>query len=97
MLKLILRPLAGMTATLACAVVLWAPATRAAESATAATPTVAPFKNYQSWRDEPLKDWRAANQRVDEVGGWRTYLRESQPAGNGAGQDAQGHHGHHGH
>jgi hypothetical protein len=54
----------------------------------------APFKQYQGWRDEPLQDWREANDRVGEIGGWRTYLRESQPAGDAA---DQGHHGHPGH
>lgn len=97
MLKLILRPPAGMAATLACAAMLWAPAPRAAENATAVTPVVAPFNTYRAWRDEPLADWRAANRRVDEIGGWRTYLRESQPAGDDAGQDAHSHHGHHNH
>lgn len=42
-----------------------------------------PFKTYQGWRDEPVLDWRAANDRVGEVGGWRTYLREAQPEGDG--------------
>ena len=69
----------------------------------------APFKHYQGWRDEPVHDWRAANDRVGEIGGWRTYLRESQPAGAAGGHDHgatptqpqapghSGHHGHHGH
>ncbi|MFP5409422.1 MAG: hypothetical protein ACLGG6_00465 [Gammaproteobacteria bacterium] len=65
----------------------------------------APFKTFQGWRDEPVQDWRAVNDRVGEVGGWRTYLREAQPAGGG-GHDhgaappqpaAHGDHGHHGH
>lgn len=69
------------------------------------------FKHYQGWRDAPVADWRAANDRVGEVGGWRTYLRESQPDG-GTGHDHGaaatkpqtpgdaghgGHHHHHGH
>ena len=101
MLKFSLRPLAGGAASLACAAMLWAPATLAAEGAAAATTSVAPFNNYQTWRDEPLQDWRQANERVGEVGGWRTYLRESAPgggAGAGAGnQGSHGGHGHHGH
>ncbi|OZA27226.1 MAG: hypothetical protein B7X93_09410 [Hydrogenophilales bacterium 17-61-9] len=56
-----------------------------------------PFGAYQNWRDEPLQDWREANARVGEIGGWRTYLREAQPVGDGADQNRQGHHGHHGH
>lgn len=49
----------------------------------------APFDRYQGWRDTPPADWREANERVGEIGGWRTYLRESQPeAETGRGQDA---------
>ncbi len=79
----------------ACAV--WAPAASAAEPPAADPAVTTPFKNYQGWRDEPLQDWRAVNERVGEVGGWRTYLRESQPAAGGAGQDPRVQHGHQGH
>lgn len=48
--------------------------------------SAATFKNFQGWHDAPVQDWRAVNERVGEVGGWRTYLRESQPDG-GAGHD----------
>jgi hypothetical protein len=79
----------------ACAWTAWVPA-HAAEPPSAEKIFTASFKPYQGWRDEPLQDWRQANQRVGEIGGWRTYLREAQPEG-GAGQDAPGHPGHHGH
>ncbi|MDZ7594177.1 MAG: hypothetical protein U0932_05955 [Thiobacillus sp.] len=82
-------------AALACAWLLGLPTAHAAEAGAEAEPAaITPFKQYQGWRDEPLQDWRQANERVGEIGGWRTYLRESQPAGNGA---DPGHHGHHGH
>ena len=29
--------------------------------------------------DPPRVDWRAANDRVERVGGWRTYARETLP------------------
>lgn len=53
----------------------------------------APFKHYQGWRDEPLRDWRQANERVGEIGGWRTYLREAQQDGKGA-DNGHAHHDH---
>jgi hypothetical protein len=81
----------------ACAVAVWVPAAFAAESPTTEEAVTAPFKHYQNWRDEPLQDWRAVNERVGEVGGWRTYLRESQPAGDDADPNRQGRHGHQGH
>lgn len=49
--------------------------------------TATVFKHYQGWRDAPVADWRTANDRVGEAGGWRAYLRESQPATSGEGQD----------
>jgi hypothetical protein len=54
------------------------------------------FQNYQGWRDEPLQDWREVNERVGEIGGWRTYLRESQQDGDGS-DSGQGRHDHQGH
>lgn len=35
---------------------------------------------YPAWRDEPLGDWRAANDTVGRVGGWRAYAREAAQA-----------------
>ena len=86
-------------ATLACVWLLGLPSAHAAEAKAEAKPeakpvALTPFKQYQGWRDEPLQDWRQANEQVGEIGGWRTYLRESQPAGNGADQRQNGHHGH---
>lgn len=74
---------------------VWAPETQAAE---APVPEAAntPLKHYQGWRDEPLQDWREANERVGAIGGWRTYLREAQPGSEGA-DSGQAQHGHHGH
>jgi hypothetical protein len=78
-----------------CAGLLGFPAAQAADTRAAtsvATPALAaPFDRYQSWRDAPLGNWRELNDRVGEIGGWRTYLRESQVDGD------QGDHGHHGH
>ncbi len=36
------------------------------------------LQHYRALQDPTLRDWRAANQRVHEAGGWRVYLRESQ-------------------
>jgi hypothetical protein len=83
-------------APLACAWLLWAPVTNAAEAEPAAKAAPTPFENYQGWRDEPLQDWREVNDRVGEIGGWRTYLRESQQDGDGA-DSGPGRHDHHGH
>ena len=34
-----------------------------------------PLKDYRAQADEPLQDWRAANDLVGRIGGWRTYTR----------------------
>jgi len=70
------------------------PAAQAAEAAASPPAAADPFEHYQRWRDEPLQDWRKANDRVGEIGGWRTYLRESQQADDGSEQNASEHHAH---
>jgi hypothetical protein len=64
------------------------PAAHAAESSSPEQALSAPFEHYQRWRAAPLEDWRAANERVGAIGGWRTYLREAQQEGGDAGSDA---------
>jgi len=77
-----------------CAWLAAMPAAQAAEAAASPPAVATPFEHYQRWRDEPLQDWRKANDRVGEIGGWRTYLRESQQAGNGPDQNGSEHHAH---
>lgn len=67
-------------------------------------PAPTPFNLYQRWQDEPVQDWRESNDRVGEIGGWKSYLRAAQQPGvgqapNGGASDApaHNHHGHHGH
>lgn len=83
---------------LACAWLVLSPSAKAAEEKPAAVPEAssapAPFDLYRPWRDEPVADWRQANDRVGEVGGWRTYLRESQQNASGATSGGHEHHGH---
>jgi hypothetical protein len=70
------------------------PAAHAAGVDAAGQAVTAPLEHYQGWRDAPLLDWRAANARVGEAGGWRAYARESQPDGDPAGHGDPPHHGH---
>jgi hypothetical protein len=86
----------ALVAPCLCAGLLGFPAARAAEAQAAIAPAppalASPFDRYHPWRDAALGDWRELNDRVGEVGGWRTYLRESQVDGE---QDDHGDHGHH--
>lgn len=69
--------LARHVAPWALAWVLGTPLAQAAGGVLPESAVAAPFARYQGWRDEPVLDWREANERVGEVGGWRTYLREA--------------------
>lgn len=100
MLNTVLRHMAPVAHALLLGVwigALWAPVVQAAEVMPSGPLIAPPFKHYQTWRDEPLQDWRASNDRVGEIGGWLTYLRDAQQGKDSAGPGAQGHHGHHGH
>lgn len=54
-----------------------APDPTIAESPTPATHYISPFKDYRSLGDDKRVPWRAANDEVGKIGGWRVYLRES--------------------
>lgn len=90
-------------APVACALLLgltgagWLAALPAAQAAEvpASPPAVSnPFAHYRAWREDALQDWRKANDRVGEIGGWRTYLRESQQTGEDPDQTGQADHAH---
>ncbi|MCF8167279.1 MAG: hypothetical protein K9K38_04060 [Rhodoferax sp.] len=39
------------------------------------------FSRYRGYADQALDSWQDANQRVQQIGGWRAYAREiQQPA-----------------
>jgi hypothetical protein len=47
----------------------------------AAVPELRPrsaLAGYRRLSDDPPADWRAANDTVTRIGGWRSYLREAQ-------------------
>lgn len=56
-------------------------ATHDAQNASAAVPAVvyrSAFENYRAFSKEKVRPWRETNDAVERIGGWRTYLRESQ-------------------
>lgn len=98
----------------ACLVLLVLPASAWAElpdplDAQAATPAVhyqSPLKTYQGFSEQPLHDWREANELVGRIGGWRTYAQEpyaeevstqqpTEPAVELPAKPMEQHHGHH--
>lgn len=48
------------------------------ESPTPPTQYKSPFKDYRPLGDDKRIPWKAANDEVGKIGGWRVYLRESQ-------------------
>jgi hypothetical protein len=72
--------LAGAHLLVACAVIH-------SNAALAQTPTLTPTGNalpfkstlekYKSYTDEKIVPWKAANDEVGRIGGWRTYLKEA--------------------
>ncbi len=41
---------------------------------------VSPLRAYQSYAPVDLQNWVQANQTVNDIGGWRAYAREPEPA-----------------
>ncbi len=52
----------------------------------AATPVPTPYKSafesYQTYSDDPMVNWKAANEDVARIGGWREYARQAQQPEN---------------
>ncbi len=53
------------------------PATSALEA-----PTSSAFKNFRPYTDEPVSNWKAANDEAARIGGWREYAKQSQETVN---------------
>ncbi len=41
---------------------------------------VSPLATYRALGDAKMRPWREANDEVERIGGWRTYLREASSA-----------------
>lgn len=55
--------------------ILLLPSLAAAQQSRAAAPSV--FSNYQTFVDEPIANWKSANDTVARIGGWRAYAKEA--------------------
>ena len=58
-----------------------APATPAAASAKSGAGTSA-FDGYKPYTDEPIGNWKATNENVARIGGWREYAKQAQQPDN---------------
>ena len=50
---------------------------------------VSPLRQYQPLGDDQVTSWKAANEIVEKIGGWRAYAKEAQELAPGAGQPAR--------
>jgi hypothetical protein len=66
--------------SLAASVLLLTSAVHAQTAAPSAPPIPYPsaFEGYKSYTDEPIGNWKAANESVARIGGWREYARQAQ-------------------
>ena len=53
-----------------------------ATPAPASAPYKSAFEGYQAYSDEPMVNWKAANDEVARIGGWRAYARQAQQLEN---------------
>lgn len=70
--------------TLAASAILLASVVHAqiAVPSTSSVASPSPFKNYKSYTDEPISNWKAANDTAARIGGWREYARQAQQPDN---------------
>lgn len=56
------------------------------------------LSGYEAYKEQSVQPWKAANDKVGEIGGWRTYAKEMRQTAPATGQDqpAQDHDAHHG-
>ena len=41
-----------------------------------------PIADYQPYADEKVTSWKVSNDKVGQIGGWRTYAKEAQQPDN---------------
>ena len=74
------RFLIGLTlsTTLAATCFAQTPAPGNAAAKPGATPVRSAFDGYQAYNDEAVSNWKAANENVARIGGWREYAWQAQ-------------------
>jgi hypothetical protein len=58
------------------------------------------LSGYEAYKEQSVQPWKAANDKVGEIGGWRAYAKEIKSGQPGSAKDAapvtDPHSGHHG-
>ena len=66
------------SATLAATCFAQTPAASNAAGKSGAAPLRSAFDGYRAYNDEEVSNWKAANENVARIGGWREYARQAQ-------------------
>ena len=66
------------SATLAATCFAQTPAAGNAAGKSGAEPGGSAFSGYRAYNDEGVSNWKAANESVARIGGWREYARQAQ-------------------
>ena len=59
-----------------------APAASNTPAAVPPAPFKSAFEGYQPYSDDKMTGWKAANDEVARIGGWREYAKQAQQADN---------------
>lgn len=59
-----------------------APALPATRTAATPAPFKSAFEGYQAYSDDKMTNWKAANDEVARIGGWREYAKQAQQPEN---------------
>ena len=66
------------SATLAATCFAQTPAPGNVAGKSGSAPLRSAFDGYRAYNDEALSNWKAANENVARIGGWREYARQTQ-------------------
>ena len=78
-------------AAFAVALTVMASAAGAQTAAAAAIGYRSPFDGYQRFTQEQVGSWKAANENVGRIGGWREYAKESRSPASSPPKPQAGH------
>lgn len=56
----------------------WAQSTATLPPSAPNTGTPSAFAGYKALTDEPVENWKTANDKVAKIGGWREYAKQAQ-------------------
>ncbi len=59
-----------------------APAASNTSAAVPPAPFKSAFEGYQAYSDDKMTNWKAANDEVARIGGWREYAKQAQQPEN---------------